>query len=576
MGQAARASAVGTGAAMPKQSTPMPAPVDPSPTDAAVLTLWPDLAERLALRREAFFDRVHDQAEPHGLTADAAVYARFVNLCCAFGPGFEQRPENEWALAILSDPRLPPGVRLHQLVLRARHELRRRGGDEATLARTDAALLDLLDAQAREADADAAPLPRTACDIEAIELRVLDTGFRHEYRVQDGQWQRVPLGELPAPVRIGAQWPAPAIVAVLSRTSADGAGARLQVRQAIHGGCDRHPALRWLDAKGLARHTGHEARALSWAVAAPVRPPPATGLGLALAEETAPEVALLEIPSCGLRDEGVPLGAQSLQVWVYPAAQWLFALQREAGPVLQLPGDAAAPSAATRCRIERDGAGVDAGAWLCGFDDDLERSFTAAMARLLEAWQASVKEAKLQATPGLLIGRQALTWGWREGAGGSSGEALLRVVAELDLGLSLDLQLAGELEAGGARCAVRLAAAGQARQTHTIRREQAEPPLAAVVAPVVLRWSFPFALQIDPVAAADGIVCASAGPCVGALGGELGLRPRRSGGSGWEWFVRLACDPVLAPFTVVDPVLGVTRRTLALLPAQTLLDWSLG
>lgn len=550
------------------------------PVRRQLRTLWAGLFERLQSREQAFIENVSRQSLAVGLAPDSDPGTRYFNLCCALGPGFERKPENEWALAILSDQRLAPWVRLHQLVLRARHELRRRGGDEAALARSDAALLDLLDAQAREVDADAPPLPRVACDLEAIELRVLDTGFRHEYRVHDGQWQRAALGEAPTPVRIGAQWPAPAIVAVLSRTSADGPGARLQVRQAIHGGCERHPALRWLDAKGLTRHVGHEARTASWAVAAPLRPPPATGLGLALAEEVAPEVALLEIPSCGLRDEGVPLGAQSLQVWLYPAAQWLYALAREAGPTVRLPAaDDAVPAsrpAATRCRIERDGVAVDATAWLRGFDDDLAGSFAAAMARLLQAWQASVGEATLQASPGLLVGHQALTWGWREGAGGASGEALLRVVAELDLGLSLELELVGELEVGGARCAVRLAAAGQARQAHAIRREQAEPALAAVVAPAVLRWSFPFVVRIDPIAGADGIVCSSAGPCVGALGGELGLRPRLSGGSGWQWFVRIACDPVLAPFTVVDPVLGHTRRTLALLPAQTLLDWSLG
>lgn len=547
-----------------------------------LLLLWPDLVQRLGDRRAEFEDRVCQQARQFGL-ADHSEQARYLNLCCALGPGFEQKAENEWALATLSDQRLRPWVRLHQLVLRARAELRRRGGDEAALARADAALLDLLDTQRRDADADAEPLPRVACDIEAIELRVLDSGFRHEYRLQDGQWQRVPIGEACAPVRIGAQWPAPAVVSVLSRTEADGPGARLQVRQAMHGGCagERHPALHWLDGRGLTRHAGHEARAASWPLAAPPRPAAPTGLGLALAEETSPDVGVLQMPSCGLRDDGMPLGAQTLQVWIYPAAQWLFALQREAGATLKLTAAGAgaaepAPAGRTRCRVERDGMPVDARAWLRGFDESLDRAFAAGMSRLFDAWRQSVRQATLQATPGLLIGRQAMTWGWREGERGLAGEAVMRVVGELDLGLSLDVRLDGELEFGGASCLVQLVSTGQARLPHAIRREAVTPPLSELAAGAVLRWTFPFEARLDPIANESGIVCGAVGTCTGALGGELGLRPRLSGGSGWEWFVRLACDPVLAPFTVVDPVLGETRRTLALLPALTLVDWSLG
>ncbi len=545
----------------------------------AWLHRWPELESRLGQRRAAFIAETAKRAAELGLAASAQASGRYFNLCCALGPGFEQRAENEWALAILADTRLEPWVRLHQLMLRARHEWRRRGGDLAALERTDAALLDQLDAQRREADPDAEPLARVACDIEAVELRLLDTAFRHEYRQQEGQWQRVPLGDPPAPLRIGAQWPAPAVVAILTQSEANGPGARLQVRQAIHGGCagERHPALHWLDHRGLNRYAGHEARAVSWPVAAPAHTPPATGLGLALAEETAPEATLLRLPSCGVRDEGVPLGAQALQAWLYPAAQWLFVLQREPGSPVQLPaaGPAAAP-AASKCRIERDATPVDAKPWIRGFDDDLSAAFVAGMGKLFDAWQMSVRDATLHATPGLLTGRQTLTWGWREGAGGMAGEALMRVVGELDLGLDLELQLGGTLEVGGARCRVALRASGQARRAHSLRRESKDLPLAGVVADAVLRWSFPFELRVDPLAGADGIVASAAGACVGTVGGELGLRPRRSGGSGWEWFVRIAADPVLAPFVVVDPVLGETRRTVALLPALALLDWSLG
>ena len=86
----------------------------------------------------------------------------------------------------------------------------------------------------------------------------------------------------------------------------------------------------------------------------------------------------------------------------------------------------------------------------------------------------------------------------------------------------------------------------------------------------------PFAVEHDPVAGAEAVVCSRLGPCSGALVGEAGLRPRLSGGSGWQWYVRLAVEPVLAPVVLHDPLLGQTHCTLALLPAMPLLDWSLG
>lgn len=559
---------------------PRPAALVAAPQLAdVVMARWPALLERLGERRNTFVEAARQQCARHGLGEDTPPAARFLNLCCCLGPAFEQRTENEWALAILSDERLTPAVRIHQLVFRARIELRRRGEDEEALARADAALLDTLDELARAEDGDAEPLPRVACDIEAIELKVLENDFRREYQFTDGQWSRVAAAQGLPPVRIGAQWPAPSVVSVLTRPAAEGPGARLQARQAIHGGCagDRHPALRWLDARGLTRYAGHEARAASWPVAAPLRPPPATGLGIALAEELAPDVCLLQVPSCGLRDEGLPLGAQSFQVWTYPATQWLCALDRDGASTLRLPAAGTpTPPAPTRCRIERDGEPIDATPWVRGFDVGLTEAVAAGLTKLFEAWQASAQQASLEATPSLLNGRQVLSWGWREGAGGLAGEAVLRVVAELDLGLSLNLQLDGQLEVGGTRGAVQLTINGEARHRHSIQREHAQPPLAAAVADAVLRFAFPFALHVDPVASDNGALCHVAGPCVGSLGGELGLRPRLSGGSGWQWYLRLACDPVLAPFVVVDPVLGQTRRTLALLPAQTLVDWSLG
>lgn len=544
-----------------------------------LLARWPGLADRLGDRRQAFLDKIAEQATRRGLDAEAA--ARYGNLCCAFGPAFEDKPENEWALALLADQRLKPDVRLHQLLLRARQELLRRGGDEALLASTDTELLDALDQQRLQADDDAPPVPRSACDIEAVDLRLLDIGWRMEYRIADGQWERVPLARPPEPLRIDAQRPAPALLAVLSHAPGDGPQARLQLRQLLHGGCGqgRHPAVRWVGAHGLMQQSGASAAATSWPQPAPRPAPPSTGLGLALAEEAAPDVSLLQLPSCGHRDAGVPLGEQSLQLWTYPAQQWLYALQRDAMAPVQLPAGTAPPppaAPATRCRIERDGQPVEAKAWLRGFDTELPAAFATAVATLFDAWSATVRDAALQAQPSLFDGRQVLTWGWREGAGGLAGEALLRVAGELDLGIALALTLSGTVEVGSTRSALTLAANGTTRLKHTLLRERAEPALAAVATAAVLRFAFPFTLRIDPCATDDGSVCSVAAPCTGSVNGELGLRPRLSGGSGWQWYLRLASEPVLAPVAVHDPVLGVSRRTLALLPGLALMDWSLG
>ena len=132
---------------------------------------WPAVAERLGRRQEAFLASAAQSAARHGLV-DALSQARYLNLCFAFGPGFELKPQHEWALALLADERLQPLVKLHQVLHRARAELQRSGGDAATLVRADTRLLDDADAALQAQDRDAAPLPRQACDIEALELRV--------------------------------------------------------------------------------------------------------------------------------------------------------------------------------------------------------------------------------------------------------------------------------------------------------------------------------------------------------------------------------------------------------------------
>ncbi len=558
--------------------------------DDLVAAHWPAMLHKLGDRRDAFFDAVREHAARHGFGSEDAATARYLNLCFVFSPGFERRPENEWALAILADDRLAPWLKAHQLVLRAARELTRRGGDADALRRADLAVLDALDRDRAEAGADAVPLARTACDIEAIELRLLDSDWRQQYsRTADG-WQRLPLPALPPPLRAGLLAPPPAAVCMLSYAADEGPTARLQLRQIVHGQCSlgRHPGATWLDATGLSRWEGHEARAVSWPVRAMSQPEPANGLGMALVEETTPAVSLLDIPSCGLRDEGIAQGAMHLPVHVYPAQQWLVAVQRTVGEAQHWPraattaatpaanASAAAPAVTTRVRIECDGAPRDSAAWVRGFDEMLGQGLAQGLDRLFAVWKDNVRQPSMQATPGILTGQAALSWGWREGASGLAGTPVLRVLGDLRLACSLDLLLEGEAESGGVRARVQLHAQGEQTLQLSLTRELPQPTVLEALMPAVARFRFPFALSHDPLASDEGAIWHDAGPCTGAVVGEAGLRPRLSGGSGWQWYARMQIEPVLAPVTVHDPVLGRTRRTLALLPAVPLLDWSLG
>ena len=169
--------------------------------------------------------------------------ARFVNLCCALGPRFDHQPENEWALAILADDRLAEWVKLHQLVVRGSFELKRRGTDgtkrSSQLLLADAALLDQLDQAARVHSGDPKPLARQSCDLEAVQIGLLETDWRREYRNTQGAWKLPSLPAAPRPLRIAHGQHAPAMISVLTHPANSKLAARLQVRVLNHSLCDR-------------------------------------------------------------------------------------------------------------------------------------------------------------------------------------------------------------------------------------------------------------------------------------------------------------------------------------------------
>ena len=169
---------------------------------------WPAMPERLADRYPAFIDMAVAQALERGLTRAASV-ARFVNLWFVWGPAFQDKPGFEWAQAILAAPREREWLTVHQLVQRSLAELQRKPGarvEPQALFAADARVLDgfgQLGRQGRMRPADAASLPRTACDLEAADIRVIDEGWHQEYQLDagadDADWQRATMA-MPGPV----------------------------------------------------------------------------------------------------------------------------------------------------------------------------------------------------------------------------------------------------------------------------------------------------------------------------------------------------------------------------------------
>jgi hypothetical protein len=84
----------------------------------------------------------------------------------------------------------------------------------------------------------------------------------------------------------------------------------------------------------------------------------------------------------------------------------------------------------------------------------------------------------------------------------------------------------------------------------------------------------PFELAVLPFADAGLAVLGGCGPVRGAIGGAVGLE-QRPDGPGLRWFVRLRVEPVATQLRIHDPLLGVQVVQQPLLPAQTLVDWSL-
>lgn len=551
---------------------------------------WPAMPGRLGERYAAFVEHAVQQALERGF-ARAAVVARYANLCFVWGLLFQEKPGFEWAQGLLAAPRQRPDEEWavsHRLVQRSLKELARRPGapiDAAALATVDERLVDRFGALGRHGDLqpdEPPPVPRAACDLEALELRLLEPGQTHVYHLQGRAWQRVELAA-PPPLRVNAARPLPRVVGLLARPPGASTPARLQLRARAHAVCDadRHPALDFAGTHGLWHWRGHETRAASWPVAALEQPLAAAGPGVAVAEETSPDIYRLTVQTCGLRDEDDPLGPLQAQVWAWPAEQWCVELERTPPPVQRIVAGGAHEStrAGTRCRVECDGVVVEPGPLRNGFEQGLDRAVDDALSALAQAWSGlpGLSQPAVEGAIGLLVGRAALTWGWHPGPGGLEGRAFMRLLAQIEMKACVaELQLQGELSLGGAAARVFLDCRQEAPLRLEVRREADVPPLLTTLLPARSEFRLPFTAELVPLGSDSGALINAIGSCQGALLGQAGLRPRTRGGSGFEWFASLRLEPVALPVQWVDPVLGVQTLQLTLLAERVLFDWSLG
>jgi hypothetical protein len=550
--------------------------------------LWPAMPERLGDRYTAFVELAVQQAEKRGLARAGAV-ARYVNLCFVWGPSFHDKPGFEWAAGLLAAPREREWNTAHQLLRRSMAELEKRGDARiapAALAAADEQLVARFGGLGARGDMqlpEPAPAPLRACDFEGLEIRLIEPAVAQRYVLQAGEWLRTDI-PLPPPLRVDAARPLPPLIATLSRPPRQQPAARLQLRSRAHAACDGdlHPAVEYISAQGLWRWQGHETRAFNWPVAGAEPGPPLAAPGVALAAETSPDVARLVLEVCGLRDEGDALGAMHTLVWVWPSDQWWVEVQR-AAPAERSPIEIGKPNPeatrlATRCRVECDAVAHDTSALRAGFEQGLDGAIAQALQKLLAAWAAieGLAGPRLEASLAMLSGRAALTWGWSLGAGGLEERAFLRLLAEFKMqAVHADLQLEGEIAHGGARAKLRLRCVDAAPLELSLAREAAEPPLLVAMAATTVRFRLPFVAELIPLAGDSGGVLQAADACAGALVGEAGLRPRVSGGGGFEWFAALRVEPVTLPLVLEDPLLGRLTLTQALLPELTLLDWAL-
>ena len=545
--------------------------------------VFPEVRGRLGERWNEVVDHGAVRAAAFGLSHMLCM-ARFLASWIVCGVEFESR--EPWAAAILTDSRRSQGAKAYQLCVRVLEQLRSAPQPRQPTAADFAQALRRIDDQLASAGTLASLLPRerirlgAACDVDAVELRLVDPHWRQHYTALGGPWRREacvphaasvmlvhdPLGE-EAP-----RWPKQ--VTLLSHSASADAVAMLRVRVKAEHRCDEqlHPLLQCLEPSG--------ARSLRGALAgdATLRVPAqasAAGSLPHIGEEDSPQFSVLTVGSCGLRARGMPIGELSTMLAAYDVAQHLIAWRREPIAAWRLPAEPPPSCAPARCRRELDGQLVDSSAWLRGFHD-LDSQLQQGLARLLTAWEreSGVSDGQLAVEAAVLVGSAGITWGWSEGPEGIAAPPYMRLEGLFDLvACRLDLRFTGILALAGSRSLLTLSTDGSTSLTGPWKRGPEDAALFAVAGklqrPVLQRFEF----GVSPLADTGLAVLACCGPLVGAITGSVGLE-QRPDGPGLRWFARLNVEPVVAQMRISDPLLGVQVLQRPLLPAQALVDWN--
>jgi hypothetical protein len=228
--------------------------------------------------------------------------------------------------------------------------------------------------------------------------------------------------------------------------------------------------------------------------------------------------------------------------------------------------------------VECDAQPLEAAAVRDGFERGLDVATAAAMQRLMGVWTGveGLAVPRLEGSLALMTGRAAFTWGWQLGPNGLDGRAFMRLLGQMNMqACQAELLFEGELTLDGARARLRLHCTGATPLALQLQREAADPPLLPLMQAARTAFRLPFTAEVTPLASDTGALLMAAGPCTGALVGEAGLRPRTSGGSGWEWFASMRLEATSLTLQRIDPVLGDCTATRVLWPEQGLLDWRL-
>ena len=556
-----------------------------------LLEISETLATALPEARARLGERWNDFIE-HGATRSAA-YGLHHMLCIArllaswtvCGADLEAR--EPWAAALLGDSNRNQGAKAYQLCVFVLEHLRSANRGSPDAAQAFAAVLRHIDERLAKRGTLGSLLPReairlgSACDIDAVEVRVVDTDWRQHYTSQGGHWRRESCPPAANDIRLAHEALAeekvhlPEQMHVLSHAAGQGGVAKLRVRVSAEHRCDAklHPMTQWTNAVALRMLRGDLAGDATFQVDGP--PPPQAPSLAHIGEENSPQFYALTLASCGLRSRGVPVGDLDMRVAVYDASQHMIAWRRESAGKWELPGEAPPRLMPARCRRESDGRPIDATAWSEGFEK-LDRQLQQCLSRLLIAWEreSGVSGGKLEIEADLLVGSAGVTWGWADAPEGVAAAPYMRMEALLDLmACRLDLRFTGGLSSGGARSSLTLSTHGKAMLSASWARPKQEALFSAVAA-LQRPIHQTFELHVQPFASPELAILSSCGPVEGSIDGTVGLE-QRPDGPGLRWFVRLRLRPVIATLQVADPLLGVQTMRQQLLPEQVLVDWSL-